>query len=58
MERNYVSVILCIPAMSIGATSLWVPCDASPPTLENVAERGDEVYLVPSKFCHWLSLFR
>jgi len=43
-------------ATVMGATALWDPWDASPPTLEIV--HGDQVYLVPSNFCNWLSFYR
>jgi len=39
-------------AITIGATTLWDPSDASPPTSESV---GTKCILVPSNFCDWLS---
>ena len=37
---------LGLPTMNIGATALWDPWDASPPTLEIMGN------LVPSNFCN------
>jgi len=43
--------------LSVGASTLWDPWDASAPTLEIMQTKLDQVYSVPSNFCSWLSFF-